>query len=181
MIQEYITSQLEDTVPLNEQDKAWIRETIQTAHKARGWSKLARFIKDWSGTGAAVAIVLFTATQWTAYVEFRTTTNNELGELAKRLDKIDGNLAKSNISAQASLSPTAFSAGLPDLKSSLSKIREQKLSVSSDLLGDIQQRMVGTDTYAVGYWPAAAEIITERSELLNNLRICRVGAACIVW
>jgi hypothetical protein len=45
-------------MPLNEADRAWIRQEIQSAHKRLGIGKLTGFIKDWSGTGAAAAVGL---------------------------------------------------------------------------------------------------------------------------
>ena len=68
----------EDNMPLNETDRAWIRQEIQSAHRRRGLGKFTGFIKDWGGTSAAVAIVIFAFTQWGAYVQFRTHTGDRL-------------------------------------------------------------------------------------------------------
>ena len=48
-----------DDMPLNETDKAWIRETIRDAHKRSRFGKFASFIKEWGGVGAAMAFLLF--------------------------------------------------------------------------------------------------------------------------
>ena len=75
----------EDDMPLNETDKAWIRQEIQSAHKRRGFGKFTGFIKDWGGTSAAGAIVILAFTQWGAYVEFRTHTGDRLDTIERTI------------------------------------------------------------------------------------------------
>ena len=70
-------------MPLNETDKSWVRLEIQSAHKRHGLGKLTGFIKDWSGTSAAVAILILALTQWGNYVEFRTHTSDRLDGLER--------------------------------------------------------------------------------------------------
>jgi len=127
----------DDAMPLNETDKAWIRQEIQVAHKRMGLSKLTGFIKDWSGTSAAVAILILFFTQWTAYVEFRTTTNETIKNINSQLKDIDGKLALQQVTAQASLSSRDFKASLPLLSSALGTVQRQKLTISNDVLSDV--------------------------------------------
>ncbi|HEX4005786.1 MAG TPA: hypothetical protein VHX60_06405 [Acidobacteriaceae bacterium] len=161
-------------MPLNETDRAWVRETIQNTLNINGRGRLARFTKDWSGAGAAIAIVLFMALQWTAYVEFRTQTNDRLG-------RIEGQLAKQTAVTQASLPASEFRAALPDLGSALQTMQKEKISISPVTVDAIQKKMIATESSALGYWPAAAEFISYRSrnqaqnpsQLLNaNLPNC---------
>ena len=148
----YIGEETDDIVALNEQDRAWIRETIQTAHKAHGWSKFTRFIKDWSGTSAAVAIILFVATQWTGYVEFRTQTNGRLTEIEKQLTRL-------NLATSASLSPGSFASNLQQLGTDIRQAQEKKVDITGGILNDLQQKLIGTDSGAQGYWPTAVQLV----------------------
>jgi hypothetical protein len=75
-------------MPLNDADRAWVREAIRTAHERRGLGKLTGAVKDWGGTGAAVAILIFFILQWGGYVEFKTATNLKLDHIYKVLDAI---------------------------------------------------------------------------------------------
>jgi hypothetical protein len=155
-------------MPLNDADRAWIREAIQTAHKTQGWGKLTRFVRDWSGAGAAVAIILLVFTQWTAYIEFRTNTNNSLNNINSSLTKIDGELARQQLSDQASLSPNEFRAALPRLSSVVSTLRKQGLTVPPSVISGIQQKLLATDRAADGYWPTTAEFISYRSQVATS-------------
>jgi hypothetical protein len=88
-----IDAELEESVPLNEQDRAWIRQAIDSAYKAHGWGTLTRYIKEWGGTGAAVAILILALTQWTAYVEFRTNANASLASIKDDLRNMHTDLS----------------------------------------------------------------------------------------
>jgi hypothetical protein len=77
---------------LNNTDKAWITLEIQTALKRKGWGRLTGFMKDWSGTGAAVAILILAFAKWEGYVEFRTKTNDRLETIEKTLSQISASL-----------------------------------------------------------------------------------------
>jgi hypothetical protein len=77
-------------MPLNETDKAWVRQEIQAAQKPGG---LTGLIKEWSGTGAAVAILISFLLQWNGYTEFRTLTGVRLSNIEKNLEKLNGTIA----------------------------------------------------------------------------------------
>lgn len=143
-------------MPLNEIDKAWIRQEIQASHKRKGFGKLAGFIKDWSGTGGLIAILLFTLTQWTAYIEFRTDTKSRLTGIEKTLTQ----LALQN---QASLPLSSFEKTLPDLKSVVESARKQNVKVSPNVLGGLQFNLINSDKNSPVYWPTVAQFIDYRS------------------
>jgi hypothetical protein len=82
----------EASMPLNQTDKAWITLEIQNALRRKGWGRLTGFLKDWSGAGAAIAILVLFFTQWTAYVEFRTKTGDRLDAIEKVLPQISASL-----------------------------------------------------------------------------------------
>ena len=67
-------------------------QAIQNAQRTRGLGRLTRFLKEWSGAGAAVAIILAISTQWTGYVEFRTRTNDFRSDAKQRLERIEERL-----------------------------------------------------------------------------------------
>jgi len=159
---------LEDTMPLNETDKAWIRQEIRIAHERRGWGRLTGFVKDWGGTGAAIAILLFALTKWEAYVEFRTNTNNRLSSIEKTLVDIQGSLAKQNLVNHAALPLADFKATLPDLGSSIAVARKQKIKISSQVVNDLSKQLNATETGASEFWPTAAEFISYRSALTHE-------------
>ena len=96
-------------MPLNETDKAWIRQEIQAAHKRAGWSKLTGFVKDWFGAGAAITIIVLFFNQMNAYTEFRVHTNDRLEVIEKALLTIQASSApKKVLSELASLPPISL-------------------------------------------------------------------------
>jgi hypothetical protein len=127
---------LEGDMALNETDKSWIRETITNANKAHGWGKLKRFIKEWSGAGAAIAILLFGFSQWSSYIEFRTQTNDRLNTIEGQLKSVRETLDKNH--AEASLAQAALEAKYGDQSSSISRLSEV-----GPLLGRLADNRVG--------------------------------------
>src|SRR6516165_5783623 len=87
-------------MPLNETDKAWVRETIRDAHKRSRLGKFTSFLKEWSGVGAAMAFLLLVFTQWNTYIEFRTRTDDRLKSIEddlRILKKFSANGAASSL------------------------------------------------------------------------------------
>jgi hypothetical protein len=163
-------------MPLNDADRAWIRQEIQAAHKRQGLGKLTGFIKDWSGAGAAVAILILAFAKWEAYVEFRTNTNTRLGIIEKTLAEIRGDLARRDLISQAALSLQDFKASLPDLSSAIIAARQQKVRIAPKVIEDLQVKLSGSAD-APNFWPAAAQFIDYRSfnstaSDLTNLPAC---------
>jgi hypothetical protein len=125
-------------MPLNDADRAWIRQEIQAAHKRQGWGKLTGFIKDWSGASAAVGILIFLATQWSGYIEFRTGTNIRLQNIEDSIKLIRRELSPLQIGALSSLPAEKFQATLPQLKSALSSAKKEQVPVSPKVLSELQ-------------------------------------------
>ncbi len=146
-------------MPLNETDKAWVREEIRTAHERQGQGKLPSFIKDWSGTAAAVTILIVVFTQWSAYVEFKTATNI-------RLDRIEKALIPVSIQAQVGLPDSDFAAALPSLGSTLQSAKKAGVKVPPQVVNDLSKKLGAADSNVSGYWPTAAVLISYRSSLL---------------
>jgi hypothetical protein len=148
-------------MPLNETDKAWVRQEFQAAHKRHGFGKLTGFVKDWSGAGAAVAILLFVVLQWGTYVEFRTQTLD-------RLVQIEKNLTALNLKAQASLSSSEFQSALPDLKAALASAKKDNLKVGAQTIDALQKRLLDTSTNASDFWPAVSSFVSYRSQIQST-------------
>ncbi len=168
----------EDTMPLNDADRAWIREAIRSAHTREGLGKLTGFIKDWGGTGAAIAILIFVLAKWEGYVEFRTSTNirldriekgigtieNRLGAVEQTLVGIQYDLSRQSLINHASLPLQDFKANLPDLSSAIAAAQQQHVRVSSKVTEDLGKKLAAS-TDAPHFWPTAAEFISYRSQV----------------
>jgi hypothetical protein len=167
-------------MPLNETDKAWIRQEIQAAHRRHGWGKLTGFIKDWSGAGAAAGILLFIATQWGGYIEFRTGTNLRLGNIEDSIKQIRRDLSPLQIGAVASLPSDSFQAALPQLKSALSIAKKEQVPVAPKIVSQLQSNFLSANQDSPDFWPTVSEFISYRSEsavppLKANLPHCTDG------
>jgi len=159
-------------VETTEEFKRLISEAVEDGLRSRSQTKLAR-LKSWSLPGAAVAIAIFVILQWTAYVEFRTTTNLTFGNIEKRLAGIEGQLAKIVVTSHASLNPAQFVDTLPDLGPSLATLRQGNVSVPRDVVSAIRSQLIATIPNAPGFWPATAELVNYRSPMIPiNLREC---------
>jgi hypothetical protein len=154
----------EDTMPLNDADRAWIREAIGSAHKRAGLGKLTGFIKDWGGAGAAVAILIFAFSRWEGYVEFRTSTNIRLDRIEKTLGTINDNLAEQSLLNHTVLPLSDFKATLSDLNSAIIRAKQQNVKVSSAIINDLQGKL-RESADAPSFWPTAAEFISYRSQV----------------
>jgi hypothetical protein len=158
-------------MPLNDADRAWIRQEIQAAHKRQGWGKLTGFIRDWSGTGAAVAVLLVALAKWEAYVEFRTNTTDRLTHIEKILEDLPGNLAKQNMINQAALPLEDFKDRLLDLSSAITIAQQREVRVDPTVINQLQEKLIAatkggaTSTSPRGYWPTTAQFINYRSQI----------------
>ena len=145
-------------MPLNETDKAWVRERIKSAHERHGWGKLTGAIKDWGGTGAAVAILLLAVTQWTAYIEFRTQTNDRLGAIEKKV-------TTSELRNQASLPQPAFEKALPEIKSTVENARKDRISAPPAVIEELRSKLLASNSDVPDFWPTLSEFVSYRSSL----------------
>jgi hypothetical protein len=155
--------EIEDDMPLNEVDKAWIRETIRNANKVQEPGVLRR-IKEWGGIALVVPFLILAVNQWTGYVEFRTSTNLKLTTIEGKLSNIEGQLARQQISSQSLLSPEDFKSNLPELNAAIDTAKSHNIETPTDVLDRLQQKMISTDEHASDYWPVAAALISYRSQ-----------------
>jgi hypothetical protein len=145
-------------MPLNETDKAWIREQVKEARKRHGWGKLTGAIKDWSGAGAAIAILIFAVTQWSAYIEFRTHTND-------RLDGIEKRLTTSELQSLAAKPQSAFDSNLSDLRSTIATARKDRIRVPPAVIEGLRSKLLASNSGAPDFWPTLSEFVSYRSSL----------------
>ena len=102
------------------------------------------------------------------YIEFRTTTKDKLDTISDRLDKIDGRLAKQTAVSQSSPPLAEFRATLPDLSDALATVSQQKIAIPSSVVSDLRQKVAATDAQAPGYWAAAGELVSYRSQATQD-------------
>ncbi len=161
---------------LNEQDRSWVREQISTAIAARrsGWQIVLQYLP----IAVMVAIAIFVVTQWTAYVEFRTHTNDRLdvveskvNKILDRLDSIDGKVnqitsdfTKQSLINHAVLPSSGFKQSLPELGNDLAAARKEKIKIPSAAINEIGDKLL-TAKDAPSFWPTAGEFITYRSQI----------------
>jgi hypothetical protein len=159
-------SAIAEDMPLNETDKAWVREHVRNVLQRHSWGKLTGFIKDWSGLGAVVAVVLFVALQWSGYTEFKTHTGDTLIDIGNHLDKIDSDLleikaSQSPLSALHELNGLTqrkFAKSLPALLAASQRpLLNQK--ISQPLLEGIAQKLQATNPASPDYWPAVLQFL----------------------
>ncbi len=95
---------------------------------------------------------------------FRANTKNDLEKITKNIEQLTGDLAKLRFARHASLPLAEFKATLPDLKTAVITLRQLNLTVSSQNIEDVGQRLSKTESGTPSFWPAAAEFISYRSE-----------------
>jgi hypothetical protein len=76
------------TMPLNDGDRAWIRQEIQEGLKGLSFLRL-RILAPYLLAGAVIVFVLV---QWSGYVEFRTRTEDRLSYIETNLNKLQSQL-----------------------------------------------------------------------------------------
>ncbi len=149
---------LAEEMPLNETDRAWIKQSVQAAIGDANRGVLNRF-KAWSGPSITGALLIFTLTQWSQYVEFRTRT-------VDRLDNIDASIR--NLSAPQApravlnqletLSPKQFALNLP----ALNAVTKTDVVLGKSSLGELKQiahQLKQTNKDVVNYWPTTFRFI----------------------
>ena len=77
-------------MPLNDVDKSWVREAIQSANQAAAPKRgIVLFLKDWGGLAVIVTVSLFILQQWSEYSSFRGTADLRISQVEKSADKIN--------------------------------------------------------------------------------------------
>jgi len=157
---------VEDCMPLNEADRSWVRERIGEAQRRQGWGKLTGFIKDWSGAGGVVAIILFALLQWGGYTEFKTRTGLRLDGIEGHLDKIDTTLLELR-AAQApddvlhevnGLDQAKFAKSIPALHVAVERPASRG-KANRPLLSGIAEKLSKTNPATPEYWPTVLQFL----------------------
>lgn len=154
-------------MPLNEVDKAWIRQEIQVAHKRKGLGKLTGFIKDWSGAGAAVAILILAFTQWTAYTEFKATTTYRLQNIEQWNTSFDSRLTKMEYSihlSQLAIDPTKTE-NAEQAKTLLEAAQSKNIPLDIDLVRNVGDRFFQAAKGNTRLWDASLSFLEYRSSV----------------
>jgi hypothetical protein len=170
----------DEYMPLNETDKAWIRQEIQSAHRRAGWGKLTGFVKDWFGGAAAITVLVLVFSQFKSYTEFRVHTSDRLDRVEDRLDRVENRLdhiESALLTLQASSAPKKVLselASLPpkSLEKNLSALRvvvqqpADRVIVGPETLQDVRRNLTKIDQESPDYWPAVLEFIAFASNSL---------------
>jgi hypothetical protein len=100
---------------------------------------------------------------WLGYI------TNVVLEVRNSTRQISANVElRQGIDELAILPQNAFENSLSKLSSFIAKARRENVKVSPQVVGDLQQKMLATDAQTPGFWPAAAELISYRSEATAN-------------
>lgn len=162
-------------MPLNDADKAWVRQEIQNSRK----HGVLTYIREWLPFAGVITLLVFIVTQWGDYKEFEgSTVSRELGAnerfdaYGKRFDKIeshlgeiDGKLEKllirgfpgKTFQEIEKLDQRSFANALPQLSSLLTAPTHAK--VAPAVLRSIAQKLQNTDPASPDYWPTALRFI----------------------
>jgi hypothetical protein len=162
---------IDTDMALNEQDRAWIRETIresiQNADSHRsGLQRFFRGLREWGGVGAAVAVLLFAATQWGGYIEFKTKTSDRLDGIEGRLGKVETGIGEIRAAQTPDkvlheingLDQKAFAKSLPILRV-VSEQSATEAKPSQPLLGGIADKLSKTSPSTPEYWPTVLQFL----------------------
>jgi hypothetical protein len=144
-------------------DKIWIQDEIQNALKRHGWGKLKGFIKDWGGAGAFVGIVIFLVTQWTAYTEFRVHTVDQLGNIEKRLNKLEAApyIAVLKQSAENPTNPKS----IQETKQALKEAKGTKARIPPEVVKETGAKFMEASQNNSDAWDATLSFLDYRSFL----------------
>lgn len=144
---------LVENMPLNETDKAWIRQEI----RQHGWGRF----KNWGVVlGPAVAISIFILYQWSGYVEFRTQTGDRLKIIEDGIRDIRGQLLLSE-AAQKPTSPETQKEARQIIEDATNK----KLSIPTGAVAVAGQSFLSVSSTDPGAWDTAKALLDYRSSL----------------
>ena len=159
---------IEDDMPLNREDKQWVRSQIREATQPQ--PKQAWRIKEWSIAGIAVAIILALGTACVTlgiYVASDMKENGLFrGRTETRLDHIEATLLelrasqspKSVLKDLSTLDQNQFAKSLPALR----KVSEQPVSQvapAPEILHDVTLKLQHVDPNTPEYWQTVLQFI----------------------
>ena len=98
--------------------------------------------------------------------EERDTTNKTQAEL-ETLQPFIRDVITHQFESTSKLPVNALGERLPAIRNLVALARNQNVKVPTDVIASINQKLISTDKGAKEYWPAAAELISYRSELLH--------------
>ena len=106
--------------------------------------------------------------------------NSKLASIDKSAAQIDTrlqtlqpfieDLVRRDMAAKAELPQAEFNRSFPVLSHILATAQTQEISVSPQVINQLASKMLRSDTRAAEYWPAAAKLITYRSEMFAEFR-----------
>ena len=163
LITERFLPATEPEMALNNTDKAWITLEIQNALKRKGWGKLTGFVKDWSGTSAAVGILIFLITQWGAYTEFKTRTGDRLDTIEKQIGTIQGDIRALRLS-QSAATPSS-SQSIEEAKRIVNEAKTSKVPIPVETIERTGKEFVEAAKHTAGAWEVVLELASYRSDI----------------
>jgi len=133
-----------------------------------GWlGKLTGFVKDWSGFGGAVAIIIFFFVQWNGLTEFRVHINDRLDSIEKQLLVLRASESPDKVFRELnSLSQNRFAQSLPALQRVVehpfTEVKPPPAAINS-----MAKKLLQTDENSPDYWPTVLQFITFASAGLS--------------
>jgi hypothetical protein len=146
-------------MPLNEVDKAWVKQEIAAAQKRAGWGYVAAFLKDWGGVLGLGGFAVLALSQWLNYVDFKATTSARLDWMEKALQKFDSRLDASQLEQLSPTSDNAVNKVSQILKSAQS---EQRVIDPQEIL-DSGSKFVKYSSQNPAAWSAALQFVNYKS------------------
>ena len=140
-------------MPLNETDKAWIRQEIREANATFG-SKL----RTWIPALSVGALLIFALTQWNGYVEFKTRTDDRLIAIEKAIDAIQLKLSAFDPASSAS-----------DVTELLNSAKQKNIQISADTVSSVGKKFVLASKTSPNAWEAIPSLLGYRSFLNISL------------
>lgn len=176
--------EVEEDMALRNEDKIWIKETIQDAVRnaiaplrPSGWRKFVVWAREWGilGTIVTVIVAMIGITTGALYQSFshikeesafRTHTNDTLDAQDKRLSKIEADLLELRAAQSPAevlkdigkLDEKRLTYALPALQAA-TKQTPKTVNVDQATLRDIAGKLLRVDTAVPDYWPAVLQFL----------------------
>jgi hypothetical protein len=176
----------DNDMKLRKEDQEWLAAEICRMVKIenaalveflnpRGGRRVIRWLKEWGAISALWAVPLalfamvitlgiFAANGISKNAAFQSATETRLTAIEKTLEGITHKQITQDLTNHAVLPLDQFGQSLSSLSSSIAIAREQKVSVSQAVIGDIQSKLIATNHSSPDYWPAVAQVVNYRSQ-----------------